>query len=433
VNEPGSSDAADPLYRPLGGPVLWETVAVDDDAWLGALRRLHEFRVRHPALADLALRGAGLAAAYQSAAMAGLHDGARGVAVALVSHGTFTDDVDGHVRHHVEAIDEAQRMATEAPAISEELILRVHGVACRHQVTHGVRVGHRVQDHVLAHGEYKHHPNHLQLPGGGWRPRAPVARVGPEATCLVGYLGSPVFGGLHPVVQAAYALHAVTHVAPFADGNGRVARVVSGAFLLRTAGIPLLVLPADARPYEDGMVAADGGDPAPLVDFVLRRAVDAAALTVDVAAPGFGETPKAALDRWHHEVRTARALAELLPDAVRRALDRHRARTDLGWLSPLADAEIVVPAPSSHEERFDAAALVVRVPPSGGPAVEEDLPIAAHPLGGDGGVVVLRARHAQLNFEVAVGWPGPELSARIEPWLDRVLSTLALRVAAAQE
>ena len=93
-------------------------------------------------------------------------------------------------------------------------------------------------------------------PGDG-RPRRP--------TCA-----ARAFAGLHPVVQAAYLLHALDHVQPFADGNGRVGRALAGGCLLRAAGIPYLVL--------------DGPPTSPLVDVLL----------VDLHVGGGGP----ALDRW---------------------------------------------------------------------------------------------------------------------------------------
>lgn len=427
---PALSDEADPLYAPLGDLGPWSAAAVDEAGWAGAMRGLGDLRRGEPAWTDMVGRGARLAAAHRSGAMDGAHGDDPDVGSALVRGVATLADVGDGARPHVRANAQALDLAEEAAAVSEDLVRRLHEVACRPQLAHPVRVGDRVQDHVLAHGEYKHHPNHIPVTGGGWRARAPVARVGAEMDHLVEVLASPGFDRLHPVVQAAYALHALTHIAPFADGNGRVARVLAGAFLLRSGGVPLLV-PAGRAPDHDGARRAAGaGDPAPLVDFVLRRSVDLVDL-IGRAHASPTDDGAAALGRWRRQVQAAQALdAQLLP-AARDALARHRARPDLGWLSPLKDADVVPAGPSSHGERFDAGPLVIRAPVPGGPVVEELLAVDAHPLEGEG--VVLRAEEARVRLEAGLDEPPPTLAGRLHPWLDRVVSTLALRVAAETE
>ena len=63
-----------------------------------------------------------------------------------------------------------------------------------------------------------------------------------------------------------------------------------------------------------------------------------------------------------------------------------------------------------------------------------DLPgpkVRTAPFGDDG--VVLRAEQAQVRLVVGLDETPATLAARLHPWLDRVLSTLALRVAAETE
>jgi len=203
---------------------------------------------------------------------------------------------------------------------------------------------------------------------------------------LAEILGGDAFALLHPVVQAAYVLHALSHIAPFADGNGRTARAVAGGALLRLAGLPLLLFADDAEAYEDALSAAASGHGGVLVGLVLRRSVAFADMVVDMHAAPTAEQDLA-LDRWRAEVGAAQSLGLLLADAVPRALARHRSRADLGWLSPLSGAEVLAPA----------GLLVIRVPLVDGRDVEEVLAIEAHPLDLPGHVV-LSAREAQLRL-----------------------------------
>lgn len=248
---------------------------------------------------------------------------------------------------------------------------------------------------------------------------------------LVETAASERFSRLHPAIPAAYLLHALSHVAPFADGNGRVARALAGGLLLRATGMPLLVFTAGAAAYQDALDAAGRGQPARLVDFVLQRGLDLAALVGKLRTAPTDEQA-VAVGRWQREVHAARALDRALPGLVQEALQRHRARADLRWLSPLAGAAAVARTPGGDGDRFDAPPLVIRAPLPGGSTVDEALVIDAHPLLG-GGCVLIRAEEARSSLEVPLEESGGGLPTRLAPWLDRVVSTLALRVAAELE
>jgi hypothetical protein len=295
-------------------------------------------------------------------------------------------------------------------------------VACRPQLTHPVRGETGVHDHVLATGDFKHHPNHGRRPSGEWVAHAPVAALREEMSRLLGALAGADFAALPPVTRAAYALHGLTHVAPFADGNGRVARVLAGGHLLDGASVPLLVFADQSGGYDEALAEAAVGNPVPLLRFVADRGRGAAELLADVRAGGPSSPAEAeALRRWQERSRAADVLRRLLPGSVERALDRHRRRSDLGWLSRLSDA-VLSPAP-----------LVIVVPPT---TVDEALVVDTHPVLDDD-VLVLRAEQAGVDFKVAPPDLLPEasvaLASRLDAWLDRVVSTLALRVAAELE
>jgi hypothetical protein len=321
----------------------------------------------------MATRGAVLAAAYQSAAIDGVVPVDSDTARSLVRGAASLASLDAEARAHVRANLDALELARQA-AVSEATIRRIHDVACRPQLTHQVIVDGGVQDHVMAPGDYKHHPNHLRLDGGGWKVTAPVALVGPEMARLVELAASPEFAGLHPVVQAGWLHDAVLHVQPFADGNGRVARALAGGVLLRAAWVPLVVFDGDLDVL--GAVVA-------LVD--LMAATDAGAL-----------------DAW----RARSAAAEELRRQVAPALDAALRRPDPARRADVSGATV-------------GTDLVVRVPGAG---VEEILTVDAHPL--DDGPVSVTAREAGLRLVAGEA---------VEPWADRVAAVLALRVAAETE
>lgn len=343
---------------------------MDGPAWAGAVARIQALREDDPDRAAMATRGAMLAAAYQSAADDGVvaadHDAAR----SLVRGATSLASLDGEARAHVRANLDALELARDA-GVSEAAIRRVHDLACRPQLTHRVIVEGHVQDHVMAPGDYKHHPNHIRLDGGAWRATAPVAVVGPEMARLVDLAAGAAFSALHPVAQAAWLHDSVLHVQPFADGNGRVARALAGGVLLRAASVPLVVFDDDI----DVLRAVVG-----LVD--LMESADAEALDAWRAR-------SAAADEMRRRVVPALEAALRRPDPARRA-----------------DVSGATVGPD----------LVVRVP---GVDVEEVLTLDAHPL--DGGPLSVTAREAGLRL--VAGDP-------VDRWVDRVVAVLALRVAA---
>lgn len=365
------SDEADPLYRPIEPP---GPSPVDGPAWTEAVATVDALRRDDPDRAAMAARGALLAAAFQSAVLDGVVAGDPALARALLQGQASLASLGAEARGHVRANLDALALAAGAGA-SEDTVRRAHALACGPQLTHEVLVEDRLQDHVMAHGDYKHHPNHLRLDGGGWRPTAPVAIVGAEMARLVALASGPDFAALHPAAQAGWLHDTLLHVSPFADGNGRVARALAGGVLLRAAGVPL--------------VAFDGAG-------------------LDV-------------------VRAVVALVGLLPPAGAGALDAWRARTAVAAdlrrrLVPALEAELRRPGAGRRADVSGAVVghdLVVTVPGAG---VEEALVIDAHPL--DDGPVAVVAREA--GARLVAGDP-------VEAFVERVVRTLALRVAAAAE
>lgn len=359
---------ADGLYRGLDGIESWPGVAVDEGAWAAAAARVARAEAEDPAGTAMAVRGALLAAAYQSAGLDGMYRPEAAVAAAFVRGEAEPPDLGTEIAAHVVANYHALLLPADGLG-TQEWIRTAHAVACKPQLM--------VHDHVLAHGDYKHHANHVAT-SGGWQAFAPVAGVHDEMARLEAVLTARSFARLHPAAQAAYAHHAVTHVGPFAAGNGRVARVLANAYVRRAVPVPLWAFDDVARRLAE------------VVDLVERT---------DPASP-----PVA---RWREREAVAAGVRARLPGAVDGALRRHRARTDLGWLAPLDRATV---EPVGEGVLVDAG------------VAREVLIVDAHPL--SGGEPVLQAREAGLQVDAA---------ADLDGWLDRAVSTLALRVAAELE
>lgn len=429
---PGPDDA----YAPLSGPDGWPPAVKDSPAV--AAGRLRGLARQEPAWADMVQQGMLLAAAYRSGALAGLYDGDEDVASGLLAGVVRAGSCGAVAAHHVMAIHDALALARDADgagvAPTEAWIRQVHAVACAPQVTHPVPGIHGVHDHVLGHGDYKHHPNDVSTAIGGRLIFAPVDLVASEMAALAAAVGSEAFGGLDAVSRAAYSLHAVTHVGPFAAGNGRVARVLASVPLLGGAGIPFDVPLPCAGAYRVALVAAGRGEPSLLVELVTQRCAGLVDEVERARSEAGTATGVASVRQWERRVLTANRLHELLAPAAEAALARHRGRSDLGWMADLASAEVVAPPAGDEASRFDAAPVTVDVPTGGGTALQEVLALTAHPVAGPDDVVLLRAVGAEMDLAVRVGEVAGAAPAaftgRLDALLDRAVTALAVRAAA---
>ncbi|MGH9164134.1 MAG: Fic family protein [Acidimicrobiales bacterium] len=397
----------EPNYQPLGEPAPWGQVPVDTAAWDEARAALAAVEAEDPDWAAMVGRGALLAAAFTSTALSGQHEGDDALARSLLTGQALLTDLDA--RSHVEANYLALQAAGGEWTATEAHLRHLHAVACRPQQYHAVGgTAHGGDHHALAHGDYKHHPSDED----GSRAHAPVALVGPEVNRFVRALAGADFADLHPATQAAYALHGLDHIRPFAAGNGRVGRVVASHLLLAATSRPLVLL--DIGDGYRRAIDAAGDDPAALVGLVERQHLDLMAEVV--RRHGDVEARAAALARWRQQAATAQALPARLATALPEALKRHRRQPAVRWRSDLAGATVTSDA---------ALALTVSVPNTG---VDEELVVDAHPVGLEPPAVLLSAHQAGLDLTV-----GPDDDVDLGPWLDRVVSALAVRTAAAAE
>jgi Fic family protein len=168
--------------------------------------------------------------------------------------------VSGHpLREHLEAVNhrEAWRLmrrlsGTPGPLLEADL-LSLHRIILTGIQTQDAGVYRR--DRVRVVGSSLIFPNPLKVPElmGAF-----VATVNAEAA-------------LHPVLSAARAHYRLVAVHPFADGNGRAARLLMNLLLIRS-GYPPALLPVTARAaYYAALEVANGGDLQPFETLVLDR------------------------------------------------------------------------------------------------------------------------------------------------------------------
>lgn len=131
-------------------------------------------------------------------------------------------------------------------------------------------------------GRYKVFVNRIE--GSEHTPATPIDTPAAMAA-LVEWLACTT---LAPLWRAAVTHAWLTHIHPFHDGNGRIARLLSNLVLIREGFPPLIVkASADRGPYLDALAASDeGGDILPLAR-VFRRVISRA--VQDLAIPGLAD------------------------------------------------------------------------------------------------------------------------------------------------
>ncbi len=288
---PGGVDKLGPEegYQPLIPVSEWDAHE-PSEAWptfIGVFEQARDAATEETlrAALDFALRSAAL----ETGAIEGLYATSRGVTRTVALQGTAWElaldqigpDVRGHFDAQLDALEHVLDVVTHSHPITEVWIREVHAIACRTQGTYRVTTAAGVQEQELHHGEYKRQPNHVATHDGGMHIYCPPEDVPADMHALVEQVHSSEFDQLHPVAQAAYVHHAFVAIHPFADGNGRVARVLASVFLYRKLGIPLVVFSDQQVHYWDSLSAADHRSYGPLFRFMEDRAMDAMAMLCD--------------------------------------------------------------------------------------------------------------------------------------------------------
>jgi prophage maintenance system killer protein len=323
-------------YRPFGAAGAWSGIRVDVPRWD---RFAHLLSGRRAAAGEQAWADAHdrllRAAALDSAALDGLFPAnpeltATVLAGAVGEPSANDDPVEVVVECHRRALVLAAEAAAGGRGVDPHLMAVLQDVITEAQASYTVTTERgEIIEVELPRRRYKPVSNYLPLPGGGLAAFAPAAMVAAEMERLDGELRSAAFAALHPVVQAAYAHYALTAIHPFADGNGRLARTVASVFLMRAAGLPLIVFAEQWPAYYQALrLATQQGDRQALADFVCVAAMSVMDLAANlVARPAAGSLAADALaalagltDAGTVADEAARALSETAGIELREAL-----------------------------------------------------------------------------------------------------------------
>jgi prophage maintenance system killer protein len=285
VNAPGPGEG----YQPLISVSEWE-VHEPSAAWPSFVSLFEQARSgATEGTLRTALNFALRSAALETGAIEGLYETSRGITRTVALQGAAwevaLDEIGPNVRGHfdaqLDALEHVLDAMTQASPITEVWIREMHALACRNQPSYRVTTAAGVQEQQLHHGAYKTQPNHVITRNGDIHMYCPPDDVPAQMHALVEQLRSPEFEQLQPVAQAAYAHHAFVSIHPFADGNGRVARVLASVFYYRHLGIPLVVFSDQQVRYWDSLLAADRRTHSPFLRFMEDRAMDTMAMLRD--------------------------------------------------------------------------------------------------------------------------------------------------------
>ena len=319
--------ALEASYEPFRGAAAWRRVHVDNSRWT---------RYAHILARQVGAAGADAwldvqdrlfrAAALESGALDGLFPANPELTTTVLSSSVslpaadIPDRVELVAECHRRALILASEVAADGRAVTENLMAVLQDVITESQSTYTVTTDQgRNVEVELPRRQYKPVSNYLVLPHGRLAVFAPAGGVAAEMQRLASELASPEFNGLHPAVQAAYAHYAITAIHPFADGNGRLARVVASIFLIRSAGVPLLVFADQWPSYYQALEAAPRQGDRMFTDFVCSCAISAMDFAASLLARSVHGTTAAVVRGSSGRVR--RPPRSALDDGARALLD----------------------------------------------------------------------------------------------------------------
>ena len=119
----------------------------------------------------------------------------------------------------------------------------------------------------LLKGTWKTQPNNPKRPDGSIHQYCPPEFVQDEIDQLLAWHEEHERQEVSPEVEAAWLHHRFSQIHPFQDGNGRIARALTGAVFLKADYLVLVIRDLEHRErYLTALEAADRGDLQPLVD-----------------------------------------------------------------------------------------------------------------------------------------------------------------------
>ncbi|HLG30515.1 MAG TPA: Fic family protein [Candidatus Brocadiales bacterium] len=169
---------------------------------------------------------------------------------------------------HIRALKSIDAAIEKGDTFSERLIKDVHTSLFSDNIAVGESESRIVQ------GSYRCENIHTILPDGNIHYFTSYSRI-PEELCnlIAWYMNNK--DALHPVELAARVHHGLLAIHPFADGNGRVSRLIMNMILMQKGYTPAIIRIEDKAEYLEALYRADRGDCDMLISIVEGEVIKA--------------------------------------------------------------------------------------------------------------------------------------------------------------
>ena len=177
----------------------------------------------------------------------------------------------GYLKSHLEAMDFVFDLVKNNRPLTKSFILELHQLIMQHQ-DYSVAIdsqGNTIKVKVLK-GKFKQHPNNPKREDGTIFEYCPPIHVDTEIEKLIDIYRDLESKEIHPIIIASWFHHAFTQIHPFQDGNGRIARLLTGLILIKHQLFPLNVLRSEKPEYINALETADNNNPNDLVSFFCK-------------------------------------------------------------------------------------------------------------------------------------------------------------------
>lgn len=190
---------------------------------------------------------------------------------ALLSHGDTLEPIDlvmARIEDQHQAIKAVYEFVASGRSLGTWYIKALHEIVTANQTTHTVRdsLG-QLAERPLLRGQWKVNSNSVKRTDGYHFEYCPPEQVASEIDRLLEMHAAHLQAGVSPMVEAAWLHHRFVLIHPFADGNGRMARLLASMVLLRAGYLPLVVTRPDKPAYIEALEEADDGNLSALVAY----------------------------------------------------------------------------------------------------------------------------------------------------------------------
>ncbi|HET9165152.1 MAG TPA: Fic family protein, partial [Candidatus Angelobacter sp.] len=211
----------------------------------------------------------------------GVYDLDRGITQTLIERGIDADLIGNHpgqkppeiiaaiIQDHADVLEGLFQFVKGNRALSKGYIHELHAALLRHQDTTAVRdqFGNLFETRLLK-GKYKERPNNPKKPDGSMHQYCPPEHVESEMERLLSLHAEHEKKNVPVEVEAAWLHHRFTHIHPYQDGNGRVARALASLLFIKAGWFPVVVTREDRARYIDALETGDEGELIPLISFL---------------------------------------------------------------------------------------------------------------------------------------------------------------------